>query len=945
MPDSENPHLHPDEQPAPGPEPVEMSTGTEREETPAEQPAAEADAEHLAPEADVEEPAPEAGAPAATATDGQTAKRSLPRPSGRTLAWGAAAVLCVAAGAAASLIGAHAVARSDASEQRSSFKTASAGTASTLRLAIAHEEELATGAGTFFAAHPNASPQQFAAWTRWAHVVRRHPELQRVTLVGIVRAAELSAFADRLAGRTPAPAGAGTTSTTRAASGASSTAGATAAGGTGTFGTTAAASAAAAARAARPAAPPFPLKPSGTRAFYCLAFAELTARPSHQRPHGLDYCATRHELLAARGSGQTSFATSSVDGSPALSVTVPVYAGNPAPGSAAARSAAFVGWVRELMLPNVMIAQALRGRPALAVRLRHGAAASGAIFTGGSTAPAGQSTAGVLRSGWSARISGPAVQTGVFANRDSKWLLLGGCLLSVLLGALVFLMGTRRAGMLVPRRPGRPAEDLYDPLTGLPTRVLTMDRAGRMVARTARQSGLLTGALVIDLDWFGDVNEKLGREAGDQLLCIVGERLEKVVREGDSVGRLEGDEFVIVVEAAARGARLDALARRVIESLHKPVDLPGFGPNVFLTASIGIAFGRYTSPEELIHDARLALQSAKSAGKDRYTLFNANMRAVIEDRGLLEAELNTALQERHFFLFYQPIYDLANHRVVAVEALIRWRHPKRGVLLPDDFIPLAEETGLIVPIGRWVLEEACARAAAWNVSGHRIGVSVMITANQLHREGLTVDVLRALQQSGLDPALLTLEIAESTVMADVAATAERLEQLKRLGVSIAVDDFGSGYAYRSDLQRMPLDLLKVDRRSLAASEDEDYRNWLLEAILVFARDLSLSVVAKGVETAEQLANLRAMGCAMAQGYFIGEPGPVDSVVAMVEQHLPVASAGPAPAAASQPAAAAAGQPASTAAAGQPGAAVDAGQPAPVAGAGRPGPAAGARRPG
>ena len=363
------------------------------------------------------------------------------------------------------------------------------------------------------------------------------------------------------------------------------------------------------------------------------------------------------------------------------------------------------------------------------------------------------------------------------------------------------------------------------------------------------------------------------------------------MRDGDSVGRLEGDEFVIVVEAAARGARLDALARRVIEALHKPVELEGFGPSVFLTASLGIAFGRYTTTDELLHDARLALQSAKASGKDRYTLFNANMRAVIEDRGVLETELHTGLAERQFFLLYQPIWDLASHRIVALEALIRWRHPKRGILIPADFIPLAEETGLTVPIGRWVLEEACARAAAWNVSGHRVGVSVMVTARQLNREGFATDVRRALQQSGIEPSLLTLEIAETTVMADVAASAERLEEIKRLGVSIAVDDFGSGYAYRADLQRMPLDLLKVDRRSLAASEDEDYRSWLLEAILVFARDLSLTVVAKGVETAEQLTSLRGMGCALAQGYFLGDPAAADAVPGLLGAELPVADAG------------------------------------------------------
>jgi EAL domain-containing protein (putative c-di-GMP-specific phosphodiesterase class I) len=215
------------------------------------------------------------------------------------------------------------------------------------------------------------------------------------------------------------------------------------------------------------------------------------------------------------------------------------------------------------------------------------------------------------------------------------------------------------------------------------------------------------------------------------------------------------------------------------------------------------------------------------------------------------------------------------------------------VLTPADFLPLAEETGLIVPIGRWVLEEACTRAAAWNVAGHRVGISVMVSANQLNRDGFATDVRRALQQSGIEPSLLTLEIAETTIMRDVAAAAERLREVKQLGVSIAIDDFGSGYAYRSDLEQMPLDYLKVDRSALAASEDEDYRNWLLEAILLFGRDLSLTVIAKGIETQEQLSALQAMGCAMAQGYFIGEPQVTGAVEGLLARH-PETGAAPTP---------------------------------------------------
>jgi diguanylate cyclase (GGDEF)-like protein len=405
-----------------------------------------------------------------------------------------------------------------------------------------------------------------------------------------------------------------------------------------------------------------------------------------------------------------------------------------------------------------------------------------------------------------------------------------------------------------------------------------MDRAQRMLARASRESGLLAGALFIDIDWFANVNEKLGPAAGDQLLNIVAERLATVIRAHDTVGRLGGDEFVILVESAARGARLDSLARRVIEALHKPVELDDFRPSIFLTASIGVAFGRYATPDELLRDARLALEASKAAGKDRYTLFNANMRSVIEGRGVLEVELNEALAQKQFFLVYEPTVDLANQKVVGLEALIRWRHPAQAVLGPDDFLALAEETGLTVPIGRWMLEEACTRAAAWNVAGHRVRVSVAVTGNQLRREGFATDVRRALLQSGIEPSLLILEIAESTVMRDVDAVAAQLEELKQLGVRIAIEDFGSGYAHHSDLRRLPLDFLNVDRGSLASSDDEDYRSWLLQAILVLGSDLSLTVLAKGIATLEEMITLQTMGCELAQGSFFGEPVPAEAVV-------------------------------------------------------------------
>jgi diguanylate cyclase (GGDEF)-like protein len=770
---------------------------------------------------------------------------------GRKGVWAGAAVLCIAAGTIGSVLGAHAVARNDAANARPAFQQSSAGIASTLKLAIQREEELAVSASTFFAGNPKASAAEFGAWVKWAHTLRRYPELEKLGLVALVRAPELAAFEARITGHAVKPLGS---------------------------------------RSALPNGGDFRVVPAGERSYYCFAAAELARNPVKNPSAGLDYCTLAPGLLASRDSALSSYAPASAGRSQALGVETPVYRGNVPPSTFASRRGAFVGWLHEVLVPGVMLQQALRGHVDYAVRLRYRAGSSNVVFTSGAPQPSAQSRTINLHNGWTVRIFGPSsAGASVLTDRDALALLIAGSLLSALLGLLVFVLGTGRARALAPQTRELPHEDLYDALTGLPNRALTLDRAERMVARTGRQSGMLAGALFIDIDWFKDVNDKLGQAAGDQLLRIFAERLVSVVRAEDTVGRFGGDEFVVLVESAARGVRLDSLARRMIEAMHKPVELDGFGPRFFSTASIGVAFGRYATPDDLLRDAQLALYSAKAAGKDHYTLFNANMRTVIESRAVLEDELNTALQGKQFFLLYQPIYDLSTRKVVGLEALIRWVHPKQGVLPPGDFIPLAEESGQIVPIGRWVLEEACSRAAAWNVAGHRVGISVQVSASQLNRDGFVTDVRRALQQSGIEPSLLTLEIDETTVMRDLAAAAERLQEIRQLGVCIAIDDFGgSGYARHSDLQRMPLDVLKVDRSSLAASEDEDYRSWLLEAILVFGRDLSLSVIATGIETDEQMATLQAMGCTMAQGSFTGKPVPADAVEGLLGADLPTA---------------------------------------------------------
>ena len=774
----------------------------------------------------------EAPAPAPAPAEGLPGSRNL---------WGLVALACVIVGLGVSFVLARSTANSEASSARQAFSHSTGTVAAAMKPALLHGEDLLVSAGSYFGRNAIGSPAEFHAWAKWARVVHTHAELQSLSLLSIVRAPELTEFKERVA-EVPKRARL---------------------------------------RFSKSALASFKINPPGARSrtYHCLALAGIAS--AGQRPSaGIDYCALNAALLGTRDTAATIYATAHLSHGSGLEVFTPIYRGYLVPKTDLGRRAAFIGWLREVLNPTGLVSGIRRAEPAIAIRLRHSTPASTAIFASGSESPGGLSSETNLHNGWILTTYAPAPATGISAYSDAVSVLVGGALLSILIGAFVFLLGAgagRRAdGPAKAAAPGK-REELYDQLTGLPNRGLTLDRAERMLARAGRQSGIMVGALFIDIDWFKDVNEKLGNEAGDELLKIIGERLNVVIREHDTVGRYGGDEFVVLVESAARGMRLDSLARRIIESLHKPVELEGFGPSFCVTASIGVAFGRYATPQDLLRDAHMALFAAKAAGKDRYTLFNANMRSVIEGRGVLEVDLNRALEEGQFKLLYQPIFDLNSQGVVAVESLLRWQHPTKGEISPEDFIPLAEESGLIVPIGRWVLEQACTDAAAWNIDAARSAVAVKVSANQLNREGFATDVRRALQQSGLEPRMLILEIAETTVMLDATGAARRLAELRELGVRIAIDDFGSGYAYRADLQRMPIDFLKVDRSSLASSDDENYRSWLLEAILVFGRDLSLTVIAKGVESQEQLWALKEMGCALAQGYFMGQPAPAESV--------------------------------------------------------------------
>jgi diguanylate cyclase (GGDEF)-like protein len=756
--------------------------------------------------------------------------------------WVGIAAVIVLAGTLASVLGAHAVARSGADKARLAFHLTSAEVASTLTLAIQHEEDLIVSAGAFVAGNPAASPAAFDRWAKSVHAMQRYPELRNFGFVALVPASRLPGFMARLARRPGLPCGAGAP------------------------------------------APPGALEivPAGSRAYYCLAVAGLARNAASYIPAGMDYCALAPTLITARETGQVNYAPFGKGATVSLGIQTPIYRGGFTPSTPAARRHAFLGWLGELVVPHIVLARALDGRPNLAVRFRYRAAQSHAVFSSGAIPGGAQSTEIRLGNGWTVQTFAVGVSGSVLGNSRALMLLVGGVLLGLLL--LVLATGRVRALSLVHEKTRELSHlALHDPLTGLPNRALVLDRAEQMLARAARNPGTVAGALYIDIDGFKHVNDNLGHAAGDRLLTVAGERLQRAVREQDTVGRLGGDEFVVLVEATPTEVSPDVLADRLTETLREPVELGDAGKLFSVTASIGVAVGSYATPDDLLRDADLALYAAKAAGKDRYALFDAGLYADAEGRLALQSDLGAAVNDDQLFLHYQPIFDLASRRVVGVEALVRWRHPQRGVVGPANFIPLAEESRLIVPIGRWVLDEACRQAAAWSAGGLDLGISVNVSAYQLGRREFAEDVHGALERSRIAPSSLTLEITETTLVRDVPAARERLEEVKALGVRVAIDDFGTGYASLSHLQRMPVDILKIDRSFVSALNDGPQSRELLAAILGVGQSLSLSVVAEGIEEASQRTTLEEMGCQMAQGFLLGHPGPAREIEVLLER--------------------------------------------------------------
>ena len=430
----------------------------------------------------------------------------------------------------------------------------------------------------------------------------------------------------------------------------------------------------------------------------------------------------------------------------------------------------------------------------------------------------------------------------------------------------------------------------YDPLTRLPNRLLLQDRLQQAMAASSHSR--CAGALLfIDLDNFKSLNDTLGHEIGDILLQEVAQRLAHCVRESDTVARLGGDEFVIMLsdlhdqrEDVALRAR--SVCEKILDHLRQPYSIAGIEQHS--AASIGVALfeGRHDSVSELLKRADLAMYQAKAAGRNTVRFFNHDMQAAVSARAALESDLRQGLREQQFFLYYQPQMD-EDGRMIGTEALVRWRHPKNGLVSPVSFIPVSEETGLILPLGQWVLETACAQLASWavNPSTARLTVAVNVSARQFHHEQFVEQILLALERSGADPKLLKLELTESLFVDDVEATIVKMKALRDKGVCFSLDDFGTGYSSLSYLKRLPLDQLKIDQ-SFVKDVLTDYSDAAIaRTIVILAQSLGLTVIAEGVETEGQRGFLSRNDCHLYQGYLFSPPLPADRLEAMMEaQH-------------------------------------------------------------
>jgi diguanylate cyclase (GGDEF)-like protein/PAS domain S-box-containing protein len=424
----------------------------------------------------------------------------------------------------------------------------------------------------------------------------------------------------------------------------------------------------------------------------------------------------------------------------------------------------------------------------------------------------------------------------------------------------------------------------YDTLTGLANKALFMDRLTQVMTRARRSRDYRYAVLFLDLDRFKVVNESLGHSRGDKLLRNIARKLTLELRGNDSVARFGGDEFAVLLDDLTAPRQAINVAKRIREALSEPVTIDEH--QVFTSASIGVVLGSEhdTSAEQILRDVDIAMNRAKKAGKSQFKIFSSQMHAQAMRLLNLEGDLRRALDRGEFLLHYQPIVSLADGRLTGFEALVRWLHPQKGLIPPSDFISLAEETGLILPLGSWVLDQACHQLARWNDKNPERGLTmaVNLSATQINHANLVDQVERTLRKTGLPPQSLKLEITESVVMQNAEAASSLLKQLRDLSVKLSIDDFGTGYSSLSYLNRFPVDTLKIDRSFVSGMADQAENLGIVQSVVSLAHTLGMDVVAEGVETPEQMDSLKGLDCEFAQGYFFSRPVDVANACVLLD---------------------------------------------------------------
>jgi len=760
----------------------------------------------------------------------QLKSRDVRQPVAKSRLWLTVAAWILVAGAAGSFFLANTDAHRAAQDSEARTNLASNEIAGTMKLSLQHENDLVLAAQAHIEFAPNGSETGFLNWARRIGAMSRYPQVEGIGLVQIVPAAQVAAFAARQA------AGSGVGWKTTGA---------------------------------------FTIVPPGKRITYCFASVGLFRSASVSLPRGYDYCTGPAGLdLQPTGSvSKPSLSPLSFQHVRILSLSVPTYRGGTTPKTPAARQAAFIGWVDMLLVPSVDLNTALQNHPDTALALRYGGVKSKIIFRSGIVPPGAGTDTISLHNGWTVITSNRVASGSIFSNPSDLALLITGLLLSILISAMILVLGTGRTralDLVQERTDELRYQTLHDPLTGLPNRSLILDRTEQMMAR-ARRHHTSAAALFIDLDDFKDINDTLGHRAGDQLLTAVGERLLTALREGDTVGRLGGDEFILLVEGSSIAESAQTVANRILELLEMPFTISESDLPLSVSASIGIAEGDRLSPDDLLRDADIALYQAKGLGKGCAVVFTPAMKVTVQLHRDLSLDLRDALAKNEFFVLYQPVVNLRTNSCSGVEALLRWQHPSRGVVGPDEFIPELEMSGLIVPVGAWVLEEACRNGAAWLRDGHHVAISVNVSFKQLMLDRFIDDVKLALVVSGFDPRLLILELTETVLLQNDERAITNLTLLKTLGVRIALDDFGTGYSSLAYLKRLPIDILKIDRSfvsKIVASADSLA---LVKVFVQISQALKLQMIAEGIETALELEALQAMDVKYGQGYLFSKP--------------------------------------------------------------------------